>query len=105
MNADYIRGLCDCPRRLLWLDAQRGGALRSQASTPGNYPHAESPGAGNHFLTDLSDSNESQCTAEESSRFGKLLLVPLAAAKGDYVIGNAPVQRQNQSEREFRHRD
>ena len=61
--AGHFRG-----RRFVF-HAQRDRAFRSQAATPGNYRHAKSSSARNHFLPNLSHAYKPERPAKKSTRF------------------------------------
>src|SRR6266478_6285194 len=53
-------------RRLHSFDAQLVCFFNSQAATPGDDRHAESAGAGNHFLANLPQTHQPKSTSEQS---------------------------------------
>src|SRR2546426_1061713 len=94
MDANDVGGTGDCQRRGFVFNTQSGSSVRSQTATPGDDRHAKSAGAWNHLLPDLAETNQAQRAAIQTTRFGKLLLVPLATPQSYHVISNAPVEGQ-----------
>src|SRR6266849_3971876 len=79
-------------------EAQRARLLRGQRPRVGEDVHPESESALPDRPADVSRSNDADRAAVETARLGEFLLLPLALSEGGYVVRNAPVHRENQSQ-------
>src|SRR6266542_3857523 len=104
MNANDVSVARDLGGRCFVFNTQLAGTFGRQTAAPGNHGHAKSARTGNHFSANPSDTNETESSAKQSPRFGKLLLLPFAAAYRNYIVGNPPVERENQRKGQFGHR-
>src|SRR5437879_3843242 len=101
MNTDNVGFAGHLGGRCFVFHAQLRSTLRRKAATPGDYRHTERARARNHFLANLSNSNQPERAAKEPARFGKLFLVPLTAAQRNHVVRNMPVERENEGKCQF----
>src|SRR5512138_101363 len=73
--------------------------LKSPA--PHDDAHAERQGATCHLLADVAVAENAEGPPEEPSGFRVFLLVPSSRAQVADVVGDAPIQRQYERERQF----
>src|SRR6185369_5798306 len=69
MNTDDICGCCDLLWRSLVFNSQRRCSLWSKASAPGNDRHSKRSRPRNHFLTNLTQPDESESSAKQTTCF------------------------------------
>src|SRR6266511_2815055 len=103
MNTNNVRFTRYFVWRYFVFNSECFGTFGSQAATPGNHKHAKGPRARNHFRTNLSDTNETQLATKQAARFGKLFLVPFAAAQSNDIVGDSPIERENERKGQFSH--
>src|SRR2546429_2304895 len=66
MNANDVGCARNLKRCFFSFDTQLFSFLCRKAAAPCNHPHAESPGAGNHLLSNLADPNQAQCSPKQT---------------------------------------
>src|SRR5262249_8919296 len=76
--------------------------LPVETPAPEHDVHAESGGPPDHLLTDAADAQQAERQTVESTGLRVLLLVPLPGAQLRHVVGDAPVERENQREGQLR---
>ena len=103
MQADDIGGGGHAGGRLLAGDAEIARHVGGQAAAPRHHGQAEGVGAQSDFAADLPQADQTQAAPAEAARLGEGALVPLPLAQGDHVVGDPPVQCQNQTEGQFGH--
>ena len=99
MNTDNV-GSSNRFRRGHQLDTQLCRALTCQTPAPRNHRHAKRTRPRNH-LPDFADADQTKRPSKQTTRFGKLLLVPRALSQGDYVVRDATIERENQGKGEL----
>ena len=63
--------------------------------------HAERARAPRDFLADVAEAEQAERLAQQAARLRELLLVPRARAQLGDVVGDAPVERQDQPQRQL----
>jgi hypothetical protein len=111
VHADDIRLLHQVLGRGHDLDVEtfRGGVagrrILVEAAAPDEHRHPERAGEPRHLLADVPEPQQAKGLSHQAFCARVFLLIPLARAEIGHVVGDAPIDRQDQRHRQLRHRD
>ena len=92
------------PHQLREVGGQAVAADLDADLAPDGEVHAERLRPARHLLADAAEAEDAERAAVQALRLRELLLVPPPRPQLGHVVGDAPVEGQDEPEREFRHR-